>query len=120
MMLEEIYCYVDDFHKKYSSQIEKSLITTGIRKRNRPSQLTIPEVITIMILFHQSHYRNFKHFYLNHVHKYLKQAFPKLVSYNRFVELQSRCLIYRTCCDLYLFLVEYSKFYLYCRLLAIN
>ena len=95
-MLEEIYCSVDDFHKKYSPVIEKYLITSGARKRYRPSQLSMPEIITIMILFHQSHYRNFKHFYLNHVHKYLKNAFPKLVSYNRFIELQPRSLIYIT------------------------
>ena len=49
-----------------------------------------------MVLFHQSHYRNFKHFYLNQVQNDLKSAFPGLVSYNRFVELQPRCLIYIT------------------------
>lgn len=95
-MLEEIYCYVDDFYKKYAPKIEKYSLISGARKRNRPCQLSIPEIITIMVLFHQSHYRNFKHFYLNQVQKDLKSAFPQLVSYNRFVELQPRALIYIT------------------------
>jgi transposase len=42
--------------------------------------------MTIMIAFHQSHYRNFKHFYLDHVCVYWADAFPKLPSYHRFVE----------------------------------
>lgn len=95
-MLEEIYCYVDDFHKEYAPLIKSSLIASNKRHRNRPSKLSAPEVMTILILFHQSHYRNFKHFYLNFVCNHLKDAFPELVSYNRFVELQSRCLVYLT------------------------
>lgn len=53
--------------------------------------------MTIMILFHQSHYRNFKHFYLYHVCKHLKTDFPKKVSYNRFVELQKSVLVHLCC-----------------------
>lgn len=43
--------------------------------------------MTIVILFHQSHYRDFKAFYLGYVCRHLRQAFPKLVSYARFVTL---------------------------------
>ncbi|AUC61256.1 IS982 family transposase [Cyanobacterium sp. HL-69] len=42
--------------------------------------------MTILIAFHQNSYRNFKHFYLNHVQQYWRSAFPKLPSYNRFIE----------------------------------
>ena len=44
--------------------------------------------MTILILFHQSDYRTLKAFYEKHVRCYLRWAFPNLVSYNRFVELQ--------------------------------
>lgn len=42
----------------------------------------------IMILFHDSGYRCFKHFYLEKVCKQLRHLFPNVVSYNRIVELE--------------------------------
>ena len=42
----------------------------------------------IIILFHDSGYRCFKHFYLEKVCKQLRHLFPKVVSYNRIVELE--------------------------------
>ena len=38
------------------------------------------------MLFHESDHRTFKHFYLRHVCKHLRGEFPRLPSYNRFVE----------------------------------
>jgi hypothetical protein len=49
--------------------------------------------MTIIIYFHHSSYRNFKHYYQNHIQVYHFQDFPNLVSYNRFVQLQSSALI---------------------------
>ena len=46
------------------------------------------EVMLIIILFHDSGYRCFKHFYLEKVCKQLRHLFPKVVSYNRIVELE--------------------------------
>jgi transposase len=59
--------------------------------------------MTILIAFHQSHYRDFKTFYLNQVLKYWKPEFPGLVSYTRFVEFIPSTLVplfvyLRTCC----------------------
>ena len=58
-------------------------------KYSRPSALSESEIMTICIAFHQSGYRNLKAFYREYVFKHLYKYFPKLVSYNRFVELQS-------------------------------
>lgn len=49
--------------------------------------------MTIIVLFHSSGYRNFKTFYTSHVLKHMAGAFPKLVSYNRFVELMPSALV---------------------------
>ena len=49
--------------------------------------------MTIITLFHASGYRNFKDYYTQHVIKHLFWAFPKLVSYNRFVELMPQAAI---------------------------
>ena len=49
--------------------------------------------MTIEIAFHQSGYRIFKDFYLRYVTPYLRWAFPRLVSYTRFVELRQKALV---------------------------
>jgi hypothetical protein len=49
--------------------------------------------MTVLIYFHQSHYRHFKGFYLEHVHKHLRGAFPRLLSYTRFVALMPSVLV---------------------------
>jgi Transposase DDE domain len=50
------------------------------------------EVITILIYFHQSQYRNFKAYYTEYVCKQLCSEFPNLVSYERFVILMPSAL----------------------------
>jgi hypothetical protein len=48
------------------------------------------EIITLLIAFHSGQFRNFKHFYTEYVCVHLKNDFPGLVSYNRFIELSHR------------------------------
>ena len=43
--------------------------------------------MTICVSFHLSGYRNFKWYYKQLIEKEYRTFFPKLVSYNRFVEL---------------------------------
>lgn len=50
-------------------------------------------VMTIIIAFHSSGYRTFKHYYTQYVVKHLLLDFPNLVSCNRFVELMRSALI---------------------------
>jgi hypothetical protein len=49
--------------------------------------------MTILIGFHQSNYRNFKAYYQNKVQGDWQQAFPGLVSYQRFVEWMPSALL---------------------------
>lgn len=55
--------------------------------------MSISEVITLMVLFHQGGYRNMKHFYLCYVGKHMSNLFPDPVSYNRFVELMQQAAL---------------------------
>ena len=57
------------------------------RQRLRATQLHSSEIMTIVILFQQSHYRTFKAYYTEYVQRHLRSEFPTLVSYSRFVEL---------------------------------
>lgn len=59
---------------------------TDGKKRNRNHQLSDSEIMTILIAFHVSGFRTFKHYYLYLLASH-RRSFPSLVSYNRFVEL---------------------------------
>ena len=94
MNLTELFCKVDDYCNENESKLKKQLIASEEKKRNRPTQLTMSEMMTIVILFHQIGYRNFKTFYLNYVSIHLCKEFPQLVSYNRFVALMPSILLF--------------------------
>ena len=51
------------------------------------------EIMVILILFHSSSFRCFKHYYKEYVCKHLEHLFPHQVSYNRFVELEKEVLL---------------------------
>ena len=72
---------------------EKSLLPEEKPKRKRSFVMSASEVMTILILFHSSHYRNFKNYYTQYIPSVLGREFPKRVSYNRFVELSQSVLI---------------------------
>ncbi len=91
--LEELYCCVDDFCQKFIPLWHQQLIENGLLKRRREASLSLSEVMTRLILFHMSHYRDFKTFYIQHVKHYLKADFPRLVSYTRMLTLKQRALI---------------------------
>ena len=88
--LLELFVQVDDFWQENRDKWYQYLLQSGERQRIREGQLIESEVMSIIILFHQSGYRNFKTFYLGYVRCHLRGEFPKLVSYNRFVRLMSR------------------------------
>ncbi len=62
--LEELYCCVDDFCQKLMLLWHQQLIENGLLKRHRQVSLSLSEVMTLLILFHMSHYRDFNTFYL--------------------------------------------------------
>lgn len=88
-----VFCDMDDFCLLFEPLWNQRLLESGQRLRQRPATLSLSEVMTIIVLFHSSGYRDFKTFYTQHVIKHLTGAFPKLVSYNRFVELMPAALV---------------------------
>lgn len=85
------YC-IDEFCKTFEEWEKHRLIDTG-RKRHRPCEMTLSEMLTIMVLFHVSPCKVFKYFYIHHVGELHKKDFPKLISYNRFVQLMPRLFV---------------------------
>jgi hypothetical protein len=91
--LLELFVSVDDFCKIFLPVLEQHLLASGAVQRKRARSLSVSEVMTILIHFHQSHYRDFKAYYLGHVLVHLKREFPGLVSYTRFVDFIASALL---------------------------
>jgi hypothetical protein len=84
----------DDFCKFFDAMTARyTLKKNKKRKYHRSPTMSKAEIIIIMILFHDSDHRCLKRFYLDEVCKHLRHLFPKVVSYNRFVELQREVAI---------------------------
>jgi hypothetical protein len=92
MSLLELFCDVDDFMLSFASQGKASQLK-ACNQRERAGQLCPSEVMTILIHFHQSHYRTFKAYYTEHVQVHLSREFPRLISYSRFVALIPRMMV---------------------------
>lgn len=85
MSVLELFCDVDDFMLSFAPHLKTMQLAAG--------QLCASEVMTILIHFHQSHYRTFKAYYTEHVQVHLSSEFPQLVSYQRFVALMPSVLV---------------------------
>ena len=90
----ELFFIADEFCKFFDWMMARyTLKNAGKRPYHRETTLSKAEIMLIIILFHDSGYRCFKHFYLDYVCKHLRHLFPKVVSYNRFVELEREVAI---------------------------
>ncbi|MBI1335879.1 MAG: IS982 family transposase [Phycisphaera sp.] len=83
------YVDVDDFWQTFRESYHQQQITDGRRHRRRAAELSVSEMMTILIAFQSSNFRTFKHFYLYLLH-YHRKDFPTLVSYSRFIQWMPR------------------------------
>jgi hypothetical protein len=90
-----IFCIVDDLCKSFEAYCKRYMLPSDTGKAWFPAEnMSLSEVITIIILFHHSDYRYFKSYYKRAVHGgRLKHFFPETVSYSRFVELKAYSLM---------------------------
>ncbi|WP_038251322.1 IS982 family transposase [Xenorhabdus nematophila] len=91
--LVEIFCDVDDFCRFFIPQWEQFCLDQGYRRRRRQGHMYPSEIMTILILFHMSHYCDFKNFYLEQIWKHHHNDFPTLLSYTRFVSVAPSVLV---------------------------
>ena len=64
---DKLFCFVDDFLKGFEPWYRKQLISCGDIRRNRLCRLSLSEIVTILIAYHQSGMVCFKYFYLEYV-----------------------------------------------------
>jgi len=89
---ETLFCDVDDFCQRFEPLCCQRQLIDGKPKRRRDRRMTTSEIMTILIAFHTSNARTFKHFYLKLMAQH-KTEFPQLVTYQRFVELMPIALV---------------------------
>jgi transposase len=98
--LTSIFCDIDDFCKGFEPVFEEHRLAQTARtatQRRRKPRLALSEIMTILVHFHRTSYRTFKHYYTRHVMTQLRSHFPGLVAYNRFIELVPRTLVPLSC-----------------------
>lgn len=88
-LLITIFCDVDEFCKVYEEYCKKIMLidSTDNETKMLKTAMSISEIMTIAIYFHHSGYRCFKWYYQKYVCKELRKYFPKILSYNRFIEI---------------------------------
>jgi hypothetical protein len=97
----ELFCMADDlaslifnFASFFDAMMTKYTFKPIVKHTyHRASILSKAEIMLIMILFHDSGYRCLKHFYLEKVCRHMRHLFPKVVSYNLFVEQEKEVVI---------------------------
>lgn len=97
MDIVALFYDLDKFAVAFEPALRRHLLADGRPHRDRPSRMHLSEVMTILVLFHASGYRTFKHFYLRHVGVHLRGEFPRQVRYNRFVERVPHALLALAC-----------------------
>ena len=100
MDIVALFYDLDKFAVEFEPLWKQHLLSVGAmqrRRRNRPSQMHLSEIMTLLVLFHAKGYRNFKHFYIDYVCQHFRREFPHLLSYSRFVERIPEALVALAC-----------------------
>ncbi len=93
VILTRLFVEIDDYMKEFALEMKQQLIGHGVMTRNRDTRMSMSEIMTIIVYFQMSGYRNFKDYYIRHVSKHFRDAFPELLSYKHYVALKSRALL---------------------------
>ena len=87
-----LFCCLDDFARLVEDWERHHLIPSD-RQRRRAGKLSLGEMLFIMVLFHISAYKDFKHFWFYGLSQEYGDCFGELPSYSRCVSLKPRLLL---------------------------
>lgn len=90
--LYQLFIFIDDACLGIKQHVESHWIanTGRIRRKPREAALSESEIITILVYYHYSGYKNFEYYYRQFVLEDLESYFPKAPSYSHFLTLESR------------------------------
>ncbi len=90
--LTTLFCDIDDFVKTLDYTTGQILVTSKKSARGTKPRMSLSELMTVIVLYHSSGFKTFKHFYF-YLLEHHRSDFPKILSYNRFVEWIPYCLL---------------------------
>jgi hypothetical protein len=70
------------------------LLEDGSWQRRRESLTPANEVMTIVIGFHMTHHRDFKHYYIGFLSQFYNKEFPPLRSYTPLLEVMPNMIVF--------------------------
>jgi hypothetical protein len=91
--LVALFCDLDDFYPAFAPAWQQHWLPAPGRHRRRPRRLSPSEIRTLVVAFHDSDDRPFKHFYRQEVCRHWRAEFPHLVSYQRLMECLPSVLV---------------------------
>lgn len=96
--LVEQFCEFDDFEQSVHAHYKARLLTDGaVERRHGPEGgLVDSEIMTIVVMYHGSRFKDFKTFYNNLIRGYFRAFFPGAPGYERFVTLTDRVWVLLT------------------------
>lgn len=98
--LVEVFCDFDDFCNAVKPEWEAMLIDNGVQtsqSRHGPEcGLHDSEIMTILVLYHTSRFKNFKTYYESFILGLLRACFPRAPCYERFLTLTKRVWVLLT------------------------
>jgi hypothetical protein len=57
--LTETFCLIDDFCRQFEPAWHRQMLRAGSKKRRRKPELSLSELMTLLVLFHQIRFRQF-------------------------------------------------------------
>ena len=88
-----IFCEIDDFCKELEKYTQHRLLSGTKQGKPGPTCfLAISEIMTILVMFQMTGFRNFKTFYRGFLQNYWHIYFPHLPGYPHFVTLMKRAI----------------------------
>lgn len=66
MNILSLFCDIDDFRRLFEPARRRRLLSSGAVRRRKPGALSVSEVMTILVFFHASGYRDLRSFYTRH------------------------------------------------------
>lgn len=88
-----IFVEMDEFCKELDNYCKHYMLTgPAPGKRGPACGLAISEIMTILVMFQMSRFRDFKNFYIGFLCVYYKRDFPNLPCYERFISLIKRAI----------------------------
>lgn len=90
--LIHIFVTVDDFVNLFDAWLASRALIPSSPPTRQP-ELTTSELVTLVVYYHHSGYKNFQYYYQRLVLSSMKAYFPRLVSYQRLIDLLPRLTV---------------------------